>query len=152
MRIVSIHLIAMKSLNWRHRPRFPVRRWYRKVSVRQPGQEQQWDRYVRCENQRRQDRGEDPLESQEFRVGVQPGWLEFLPPRGASGEYHRGSSDPFCVPVTGLTSNRLTRCCFGTPVTMKGHISEGFPLHVSLPRKTGVIEEALRLCRESNFE
>ena len=134
----------MKPLHRRHRPRFPARRWYRKNFVRQPEQEQQWIRYVRCENPRRQDLGEDQLESQEFRVGVQPGWFEPSPQKGASGEYQRRSSDQF-VPVIGLTSNRLTRCCLRTPVRVKGDIAEGMPLHVSLPRKPGVMREVLRL-------
>ena len=40
-----------------YRPRIFVREWRRTVYVRGPGKQQQWDRYVRCENQRRQDRG-----------------------------------------------------------------------------------------------
>ena len=87
-----------------------------------------------------------------FRVGIQPGWLETLRARGETGQYDRESPDLFLDPVIGLTSRRLTRCCFRTPVTVKGDISKGIPLHVSLPRSPGVIRAALRLCRASNFQ
>ena len=134
-----------------YRPRVFVREWRRKWYEREPGQQQQWDRYVRCENQRREERGEDPLESQEFQVGICPGWLETLYPRGGLSQYHRGSPGLFFAPVIGLTSRRLTRCSFRTPVTVQGDIAEGIPLHISLQRNPGVIRAALRLCRATDF-
>ena len=127
-----------------HRPRVFVREWRRKWYTRGPGQQQQWDRYVKCENQRREERGEDPLESQEFQVGICPGWLETLYPRSS------GSLGLFFAPVIGLTSRRLTRCSFRTPVTVQGDIAEGIPLHISLQRDPGVIRAALRLCRATD--
>ena len=137
-----------------YRPRRFVREWRRKVYTREPGQRQQWDRYVRCENQRREERGEDPLESQEFQVGICPGWLETLYPRvypSGGSQYHRERPGLLFAPVIGLTSRRLTRCSFRTPVTCQGDLAEGIPLHVSLPNDPGVIKAALRACRAVDF-
>ena len=141
----------MKQPNWRHRPRFPMRRWYRK-NFQQPTaeQESQWIRYVRSENQRRQDLGGDELESREFRVEAQVGWFQTLPRTGATSQQQSRSSEYF-IPVIALRSKQLTRRCFRTPVTERGYPSEGMPLRVSLPRRSGVTTAVQWLLRKRNF-